>query len=400
MNEPGLRRRRIRADFTSALILGLDHPSRSLSWDTLTTGKPAALRGGERAFDPVAALAREVATLTSQPQALLFSSTLHALGDLFGCLWRAPSVIVFDDAIYPITRWSLDRAAVKGARLLPFRHLDPLALRSALQHAAPHRAPPWLITDGICAGCGRPAPLGDYLEALRPLGGSLIIDDAQAMGLYGCEVIGAAPYGEGGGGSLARAGLAGAPDAIVVASMAKAFGAPLAFMAGAAPFIEMARGACETLFHCSPPCGPVVRAARAALAANAHGDLARRRRRLAQRVRTFREAIEERGLVVRGGSFPMQRVPLPDLTTALAVQRRMLVRGVRAVVRHVRCIDEVSVTFVVTALHDDEQLGLAAQALAAACAPGRSARSSAFLAPSSSSSRRSGAAFPSSNVEA
>jgi 8-amino-7-oxononanoate synthase len=313
-------------------------------------------------------------------------------------LWRAPSVIVFDEAIYPIARWSLDRAAVKGARLLPFRHLDPQALRAVLQHAAPHRAPPWLIADGICAGCGRPAPLAAYLEALRPLGGTLVIDDAQAIGLYGREATSAAPYGEGGGGSLARAGVAEAPDAIVVASMAKAFGAPLAFMAGAAPFIERASGACETLFHCSPPCEPVVRAARAALAANARGDLARRRRRLGQRVRAFREALEERGLVVRGGSFPMQRVPMPDLATALAVQRRLLARGVRAVVRHVRCIDEVSLTFVVTALHDEGQLDFAAQALAAAYVPRRPARSSPFFA--SSSSRPSGAAFPSSNVEA
>jgi 8-amino-7-oxononanoate synthase len=390
------------ADFTSALVLGLGHPSGTLSWNTLSTGTPAALRPSPTARR----VARAFAALAGCERAVALTSTLHAFSDLFGCTWRPPAGIFHDEAVYPIARWGMERAERHAARIVSFRHLSTASLEQALERARPHRAPPWIVTDGLCAGCGRAAPLDAYAALARRWGGIVLVDDAQAIGLYGRAPDASAPYGHGGGGSLARLGVAGDPTIVVVASLAKAFGAPLALVAGARDFIDGFAGASETLVHCSPPAEPVLAAALRAL--TLEGAVAdARRARLADRVRRLRAALRARGFVVRGGLFPMQRVPLRDAATARALHARLIRQGVRAVVRRARCNDELSLTFVVTATHDDAQIARAADALeraardlpraaAAEDEPCASRELSSRVSPSHVSSSRS---FPS-NLEA
>ena len=347
------------ADFTSALVLGLAHPSGALSWKSLSTGTPAALRPSPTARR----VARAFAALVGCEHAVAMTSTLHAFADLFGCTWRAPAAIFYDDAVYPIARWGMERAERRGARPAAFRHLDPDSLRRALERTQPHRAPPWVVTDGLCAGCGRAAPLDAYAALARRFGGTVFVDDAQAIGLHGRGAGPAAPYGRGGGGSLARLGIERDPAVVVVASLAKAFGAPLALVAGTRAFVGEFAADSETLVHCSPPAEPVLVAARRALSLESAAADARRAR-LADRVRRLRAALRARGFVVRGGSFPMQRVPMPDAATARALHAGLLRQGVHAVVRRARCNGELSLTFVVTAAHDDGQIAAAADALA------------------------------------
>ena len=42
--------------------------------------------------------------------AVAMTSTLHAFADLFGCTWRAPGAIFYDESVYPIARWGMERA--------------------------------------------------------------------------------------------------------------------------------------------------------------------------------------------------------------------------------------------------------------------------------------------------
>ena len=66
-------------DFTSALYLGLRHPSPSLRpWPGLTTGKPAALQPAPGS----AAIAGEFAALVGCERATPAASTLHLFWDL------------------------------------------------------------------------------------------------------------------------------------------------------------------------------------------------------------------------------------------------------------------------------------------------------------------------------
>ena len=169
----------------------------------------------------------------------------------------------------------------------------------------------------------------------------------------------------GGGGSARAFGLANQDNVVLVASLAKAFGAPLAMVAGSRRFIDELTSRSETLVHCSPPPAPTLAATRRALALNAEqgDDL---RARLVSAVRLLRQELGARGLDVRGGLHPVQRVPVPDRRVALALRQGLSRRGVEAVVRHARCNDEISLTFIVTARHDERQLRSAAAALSAA----------------------------------
>ena len=349
------------ADFTSALVLGLAHPSGTLSWKSLSTGTPAALRPSPTARR----VARAFAALVGCEHAVAMTSTLHAFSDLFGCTWRPPAAIFYDEAVYPIARWGMERAERRGARPAAFRHLDAESLRRGLERTQPHHAPPWVVTDGVCAGCGRAAPLDAYALLVRRFGGVVLVDDAQAIGLHGRGADAVAPYGRGGGGSLARLGIERDPAMVVVASLAKAFGAPLALVAGSRAFVDDVTADSETLVHCSPPAEPVLVAARRALSLESSAADARRAR-LANRVRRLRAALHARGFAVRGGLFPMQRVPMPDVATARVLHEGLVRRGVRAVLRRARCNGELSLTFVVTAAHEDAHIAAATDALSEA----------------------------------
>src|SRR5262245_64902371 len=99
-------------DFTSALYLGLLHPSRVLRpWTQLTTGVPAALAPPPGA---VAVTAR-LAALQGCERATLGTSTLHLFWDLFGLFPAREIAIYLDAGTYAIAGWGVERAAARGA---------------------------------------------------------------------------------------------------------------------------------------------------------------------------------------------------------------------------------------------------------------------------------------------
>src|SRR6266498_189787 len=101
-------------DFTSALYLGLRHPSMLLdSWEALTLGRPAALQEPPGAEAVAATLAR----LQGCEAATLLPSTLHLFWDLFRVLSTQRVAILIDAGTYPIVRWGAERAASTGAPL-------------------------------------------------------------------------------------------------------------------------------------------------------------------------------------------------------------------------------------------------------------------------------------------
>src|SRR5207244_3612424 len=158
------------------------------------------------------------------PRALLAPSTLHLFFDVFGALCSgqedgAGLLLLWDEGSYPVARWALERAAARGVPARGFAHHQPAALQRRLQAAPGRRA--LVLTDGFCAGCGRAAPLTRYLELLRPCRGLLVLDDTQALGVWGTPCAGST-YGAGGGGSLRHAGVGG-PQVLWCASLAKAF---------------------------------------------------------------------------------------------------------------------------------------------------------------------------------
>jgi 8-amino-7-oxononanoate synthase len=346
-------------DFTSALYLGLRHPSAALApWDALTLGRPAALREPRGA----AALAADLARLQGCEAALLLPSTLHLFWDLFRLLAGDRAVILRDAGAYPIPRWGTERAAALGIPVRAFPHHDVEALGSLIRAAARDARMPIVVTDGYCPGCGDPAPVRNYADLARSAGGYLVLDDTQALGILGRSPRAERPYGEGGGGSLRWHGVFG-PHIVVGSSLAKAFGAPVAVLAGSQALINRFREESEIRIHCSPPSLAVIEAARRALGVNEQfGD--RLRRRLIALVQSLRRRLSACGLTPRGRlPFPVQPFTSQGRIPAEVLYQRLLQSGVRGLLTRACEAVAASLTFVITARHEPHEIEDMAQAV-------------------------------------
>jgi 8-amino-7-oxononanoate synthase len=334
-------------DFTSALYLGFRHGSGSLrGWSSLTTGKPSALEETPGAE----ALERELAELVGCERALLGPSTLHLFWDLFALLAKRRACIFVDAAAYPISRWGATGAVAGGARVASFPAYDAGALSKAIGRTTR----PVIVTDGFSPGLGRPAPLADYLELAEKRGGLLIVDDTQALGIFGGNPGFGTPWGSGGGGSLRLAGLS-SPRAVLVSSLGKAFGVPVAMLAGNTALVAEFAERSLTRMHCSQASAADVAAASNALAVNhRHGD--RLRRRLLERILRLREGLGRLGMIGTAGWFPVQRVRLRGFSNAMAVHKALLENGVRTLLLQRPNSGAATLTFVVNAKHRREEI--------------------------------------------
>jgi 8-amino-7-oxononanoate synthase len=345
-------------DFTSALYLGLRHPCSSLRpWSQFTTGVPAALASPQDA-QPVA---YQLAQLQGCEHGVLGTSTFHLFWDLFGILARRPVEVYVDAGVYPIARWGVERAAARGVRVREFAHHDAEELRSRLKQDGRGRLRPLLVTDGFCPGCGKPAPLSAYLDSARACGGRLIVDDTQALGIFGDSPSPDAPYGQQGGGMLPQLQIAG-PDVLAISSLAKGFGAPVAVLSGSWAAVEEFKANSETRVHCSPPSVAVIRAAGHALRVNRKlGD--RLRLRLAGLVMRFRRSAKKAGLGFRGGLFPVQTLVSASKADTVRLHERLLQNGVRTVLHRAPHGQGLRLSFVITARHTPEAIDRAVNAL-------------------------------------
>ncbi len=340
-------------DFTSALYLGLTHPSAALGrWDQLTTGAPAALVEQPEAPRVAAACA----ALIGVERAVLARSTLHAFFDLFA----GAAAVVLDEACYPVARGGAERAVARGARLRTFRHRDPADLDRALARLCPG-SPSWVVVDGLCTGCGRLAPLDALAAVALAHGAILVVDDTQALGLLGAAPRAGAPYGNGGGGSLRAAGCS-AREVVVVASLAKAFGAPLAVVAGPDRTIQRFEETSEARVHSSPPSTADLRAAARALGLPPKGG-DRLRLRLATLVRRLRDGARRIGCRAASSLFPVQRIEA-DTLTARELHARLMRRGVATVLHAPPCRPGAAVAVLVTCRHHEADIDAALAALA------------------------------------
>lgn len=345
-------------DFTSALYLGLRHPSWALRpWAQFTTGVPAALAPPPNARE----IAQTLASLQGCERGTFGTSTLHLFWDLFGTLAGQRVAIYVDAGAYPIARWGVERAAARGVPVRTFSHHNAEALCRELRRGTSRQLRPLVVADGFCPGCGRSAPLAAYLDCVRAWGGSLILDDTQALGIFGDSHGPGAPYGWGGGGMLPWSHLGG-PDVLVVSSLAKAFGVPMAVLSGSKAAVEDFESKSETQMHCSPPSIATLHAAERALTVNhAHGDSLRSR--LAILVTRFRQRMRDKGLSLRGGLFPVQTLlPSPGVDT-VDLYEGMLKRGVRTVLHHARNGHGPRLSLLITARHTPRQVDVAAEAI-------------------------------------
>lgn len=135
---------------------------------------------------------------------------------------------------------------------------------------------------------------------------------------------------------------------IIGSSLAKAFGVPVAVLAGSAAILDEFERESATRVHCSPPSAAAIGASIRALGINwRRGDALRSS--LAQLVCRFRHGLEKLGLIAIPGLFPVQPLRLPGHIDPYKLHQELENRGVEAVLH--RRGGKVGISFVITARH-------------------------------------------------
>ena len=343
-------------DFRSALYLGLRHAARTLRpWAQLTSGVPWALQTSPEAR----AIAARLAAIAGCEAGLLAPSTLHLFFDLPAIAGQ--DAVLLERGTYPIGGWG---AARVGAVRVFDQH-DVGSLHAALLATAPERRP-LIVLDGLAPGDRGVGPLGAYSRLASRYGARLVIDDTQAFGILGSRPDPAHPYGHGGGGSLRLHDIAG-PHIILIASLAKGLGVPLALLAGARSELDRYAAQSATQMHSSGPSTAALRAAERALAVN-HREGAARRARLARLVQLFRSQLQKAGIPVAGGIFPVQTLPAMDARRTLALHTQLARRDVHVIAQRL-AHGQGRLCFVLNARHTPHDVISAAAAVTQLLAP-------------------------------
>ncbi len=262
-----------------------------------------------------------VAATHGAPAGVVARSTLHALTDILGVLPGPGDVVAIDSAGYPITRLAALAAAAKGATVRIYPHHRPERL------CAPPGRRLFVVIDGWCPGCNRPGPA--FVD-----GATLIVDDTLAFGVLD--------------GPRWRDGV------VRVASLAKAYGAPLAVITGAGEVIARLGRDGGNRLHSSPPSAADLAAAAVALGDERGNRL--RRDGLWSNVRWVRRTLRGMGLQPVGRPFPLVCVDMPSPAEAYRWWRRLSGRGVRTVVQRPLCRPGVVLSLLVRADHTSRDL--------------------------------------------
>ncbi|MFD8091048.1 8-amino-7-oxononanoate synthase [Streptomyces malaysiensis] len=183
-----------------------------------------------------ATLERELADFCGFEAALVFSSGYVANLAAVSALSGRDALVVSDAGNHASL---IDGCRLSRAEVAVVPHSDPEAVRKALGAAAeeeagdgtgagPARRRALAVSDAVFSVDGDVAPLAAFATACRAHGAAMVVDEAHGLGVLG----------EGGRGAVHGAGLAGAPDVVVTATLSKSLGSQGGVVLGPARVIE------------------------------------------------------------------------------------------------------------------------------------------------------------------
>ncbi|MFC6017023.1 8-amino-7-oxononanoate synthase [Plantactinospora solaniradicis] len=178
--------------------------------------------------EPHHALEAALADWLGAGRALVFSSGYLANLGAVRALVQPRTLLVADAHNHASL---IDGCRLSGAETVVTPHLDVAAVEAALA-GAPGR-PAVVVTESVFSVDGDLAPLAELHTVARRHGALLLVDDAHALGVLGPD----------GAGAVAAAGLSGASDVVVTATLSKALGGAGGVVAGPA---ELARHIVDT----------------------------------------------------------------------------------------------------------------------------------------------------------
>ncbi|HEV2343816.1 MAG TPA: 8-amino-7-oxononanoate synthase [Actinocrinis sp.] len=157
-----------------------------------------------------AELERDLAQFVGAEAGLVFSSGYLAnLGVITALAGRGDLIV--SDALNHASL--IDGCRLSRARVQIVGHCAVDEVARALAERTEERA--YVVTDAVFSVDGDVAPLADLAEACRAHGAALIVDEAHGVGVFG----------DGGQGAVHAAGLAGAPEVVMTATLSKSLGA-------------------------------------------------------------------------------------------------------------------------------------------------------------------------------
>lgn len=140
------------------------------------------------------------------------------------------------------------------------------------------------------------------------------------------------------------------PRVVLVASLAKGFGAPLAVVASAQETVERFERTSETRLHCSPVSAPALHAGEHAMAENGYrGD--RMRGTICALIGRLRTKLEGSPLRPRGGMFPVQTFAGSRTTPVAYLQRRLAAAEIETLALRDRTSGAPRLAVMLTAKH-------------------------------------------------
>jgi 8-amino-7-oxononanoate synthase len=251
-----------------------------------------------------------LAGFLDRPAALVFPTGYQTNVGVLTALAGREDLVVSD----ALNHASLvDGCRLSRARVEIYPHGDAAAARRLLEDAGPARRR-LLVTESLFSMDGDAAPLAALADAAAATDSILVVDEAHAFGALG----------PGGRGLCAAAGLA--PD-VLIGTLGKAVGAAGGFVAGVRPLRDLLVNRARTFVFTTGLPAAVAAAATASLAliAGAEGD--RRRRLLADRIRSLTGELAARGLIPTAPTGPIVPVVLGAEARALGVAEALRARG-------------------------------------------------------------------------
>ncbi len=170
-----------------------------------------------------AALEAELAGWLGTERALVFSSGYLANLAAVRALVQPRTLLVSDAHNHASL---IDGCRISRAQTVVTPHADVAAVAAVL--AAEPGRPAVVVTESVFSVDGDLAPLAELHAVARAHGAVLLVDDAHALGVLGPA----------GAGAVAAAGLAGASDVVVTATLSKALGGAGGFVTGPAALVR------------------------------------------------------------------------------------------------------------------------------------------------------------------
>ena len=256
----------------------------------------------------------QVAAFKGSEQAVLFNTGYMANVGIMAALMGKGDVILSDRLNHASI---IDGMRLSEAQFYRYPHRDLNRLEALLKkHAKVRRL--LIVTDSVFSVDGDVAPLRELVTLKERYGAWLMIDEAHATGVFGAK-----------GAGLAEA--LGVTDGIDIhmGTFSKALGSFGAYVAGAAPLIELLHNKARSFIYSTALPPPVLGAIQAALAV-VRQEPARRAYLLDQAGR-FRRRLQEAGLDTLDSETQIIPVLVGDNLRALEYASRLRQAGLMAV---------------------------------------------------------------------